>query len=71
MKLVNDKITVESLFTVVLYGRAKRTEDGIRYIFETQTDGQTPAKTPKGMFAEKEIPNDLELVRKTVIAYNE
>lgn len=70
-KLVNDKITVESLFTVVLYGRAKKTDDGIKYIFETQTDGQTPAKTPKGMFEQREIPNDLELVRRTVISYNE
>jgi len=70
-KLVNDKITVESLFTVVLYGRAKKTDEGMKYIFETQTDGQTPAKTPKGMFEQKEIPNDLELVRRTIIAYNE
>lgn len=70
-KLVNDKITVESLFTVVLYGRAKDTENGMKYIFETQTDGRTPAKSPKGMFEKKEIPNDLELVRKSIISYNE
>lgn len=70
-KLVNDKVTVESLFTVVLYGKAKSIEGGMKYIFETQTDGQTPTKTPRGMFKEKEIPNDLELVRNAVIAYNQ
>jgi hypothetical protein len=70
-KLVNEKLSVEGLFTNVLFCKAKKIEGGVKHIFETQTDGQTPAKTPRGMFKEKEIPNDLELVRKTIIAYNE
>lgn len=70
-KLINEKLSVEGLFTNVLFARAKRKDNEVKYIFETQTDGQTPAKTPRGMFKDKEIPNDLEVVRKAIIAYNE
>lgn len=70
-RMIDNQIVIEGLFTVVLYGRAKRTGKDIRYVFETQTDGVTPAKSPMGMFDTFEIPNDLELVRTSMISYNE
>lgn len=69
-KLINEKVDVESLFTTVLFGKIKETDQGIQYLFQTGPDGKFKAKSPKGMFSSKEIPNDLELVRKTIIAYN-
>jgi len=70
-KLVDQLIVIEALFTVVLYGKAKKEGKEIKYFFETQTDGETPAKSPKDMFNELRIPNDLELVRSTIVNYNE
>lgn len=68
-KLVDSAIVIEGLFTVVLYGRAKRIAKETDYFFETQTDGQTPSKSPRGMFDSFRIPNDLELVRRAMIEY--
>lgn len=56
-KMLDDHLTVEGLFSIVLMCRA----DGTRYCMETQTDGNTTAKSPMGMF-EKEIDNDLKKV---------
>lgn len=70
-KLVSQLIVVEALFTVVLYGKAKKENKEIKYYFETQTDGETPAKSPKDMFKDLRIPNDLELVRQAILSYNE
>lgn len=70
-KLVDNLITLEGLFTVVLHATNKKSKEGVRYFFETQTDGKTTAKSPRGMFEEREIPNDLELVRESVISYSE
>lgn len=70
-KLVSQLIVFEALFTVVLYGKAKKENKEVRYFFETQTDGETPAKSPKDMFKDLRIPNDLELVRQAILSYNE
>ncbi len=70
-KLVDQLIVIEALFTVVLYGKARKVNKELSYFFETQTDGETPAKSPKGMFNEFKIPNDLELVRTSMISYSE
>lgn len=70
-KLVSQLIVIEALFTVVLYGKAKKINKELSYYFETQTDGEHPAKSPKGMFADLKIPNSLELVRQAILAYNE
>ena len=69
--LVDRMIVIEGLFTIVLYGKAKRTGKELSYFFETQTDGQTPAKSPIGMFSDIRIPNNLEVVRKAILDYNE
>ena len=64
-KMLNEKLCVEGLFSIVLI--AKRTDQG--YIFETQTDGFTPAKSPLGMFESETIENDLKAVDTTIREY--
>jgi hypothetical protein len=66
-KLLNEKITVEGLFTIVLQSEIK---DG-EYVFKTQGDEHTVAKSPLDMFKTNYIPNDLQLVIDSVNDYNE
>lgn len=69
-KLVDDKLTLEGLYSIVLFGKVKKNKDGdMRYIFETQNNGENTCKSPRGMFETFEIPNDLQLVRDAIIAY--
>jgi hypothetical protein len=69
-KMVDEKLTLEGLFSIVLFGKAKRNKDGeIRYVFETQTNGENTCKSPRGMFPTLEIPNDLQLVVKAIKDY--
>lgn len=70
-KMLDDKITIEGLFTVVLIASSYRdTDKSMKYIFTTQSDGTTTAKSPMGMFSEVRIPNDLNEVIKQFNAYN-
>lgn len=57
-KLLDEKITLEGLFTIVL-----KTDvvDG-RYMFATKTNGADTVKTPMGLFEEALIDNDLKVV---------
>lgn len=64
-KMLDEKLCVEGLFSIVLIAR---NIEG-RYVFETQTDGLTPAKSPIGMFAEREIENDLKAVDTAIREY--
>lgn len=61
-KLLDEKITLEGLFTIVL-----KTEviDG-RYMFATQTNGADTVKSPMGMFSENLIDNDLKMVDEAI-----
>lgn len=68
-KLIDNMISLEGLFTVVLYAATKNTKEGIKHLFETQNDGRTTAKSPHEMFESFEIPNDLELVRSSIKSY--
>ena len=69
-KMVDEKLTLEGLFTVVLFGKVKKDKDGvISYVFETVNSGDNTCKSPKGMFAEAAIPNDLQLVREAILNY--
>ena len=54
-KLLDDKICLEGLCTVVLRCVNNLTE----YKFITQSDGTAISKSPEGMFEDVEIPNDL------------
>ena len=69
-KMVDEKLTLEGLFSIVLFGKVKKDKDGnIRYVFETQTNGENTCKSPKGMFNSFEIPNDLAFVIKSIYDY--
>lgn len=69
-RMVDEKLTLEGLFSIVLFGKAKKNKDGeIRYVFETQTNGENTCKSPRGMFPTLEIPNDLQLVTKAIKDY--
>lgn len=65
-KMLDSKLTLEGLFSIVLLCRA----DGTRHFFETQSDGYTTAKSPMEMF-EREIDNDLKMVDNTIREYFE
>lgn len=59
-KMLDEKLCVEGCFDIVLYCQD--------YKFFTQSNGQSTAKTPEGMF-ELEIPNDLKFVDTTIRDY--
>lgn len=70
-KMLDDKVTLEGLFTVVLYGKASfddKTKKPVKE-FVTNYDGQYPAKSPVGMFPETYIPNDLGKVIREMNSY--
>ena len=60
-KMLDEKLTVEGCFDVVIYCRDQR--------FYTQGDGISSAKTPEGMFDSVEIPNDLKFVDNRIREY--
>lgn len=64
-KLLDEKITVEGMFTVVLKSIVK---DGV-YSFTTQSNGHDTVKSPLGMFPTYEIENDLKAVDNIVRAF--
>lgn len=72
-KMVDDYLTVEGLFTIILYSRAERdtSSNELKYSFVTNNDGQFPAKSPIGMFPELYIKNDLGYVVDAINAYYE
>ena len=70
-KMVNDYLSLEGLFSVVLYTNVSKANDNkIKYEFVTNNDGKYPAKSPVGMFTETYIPNDLGLVSQLIDNYN-
>lgn len=64
-KLLDDKIGLEGRFSIVL---TTEIEDG-NYYFRTQNNGSDTCKSPKGMFADLRIPNDLDFVIKKIDEY--
>ena len=71
-KMVNDYLSLEGLFSVVLYTNVSKANDNkIKYEFVTNNDGKYPAKSPVGMFTETYIPNDLGLVSQLIDLYNQ
>jgi hypothetical protein len=59
-KMLDEKLTVEGCFDIVIYCQDHK--------FYTQSNGQSTAKTPEGMF-ELEIPNDLKAVDSAIREY--
>lgn len=61
-KMLDEKLTVEGCFDIVLYCQDHK--------FYTQSNNQSTAKSPEGMF-ELEIPNDLKAVDTAIRNYYE
>jgi len=68
-KMIDNALTLEGLFSIVLFGRVKKTEDGLEYGFDTQNNGENTCKSPMGMFEESFIENDLQLVKDCITKY--
>lgn len=69
-KMIDNSLTLEGLFSIVLFGKVLVNDDGeLDYVFMTKTDGETTCKTPIGMFVDKYIPNDLKLVIDSITKY--
>lgn len=69
-KMIDNVITVEGLFTYVLFTHIESNDDGNIYSFITQSDGTTTAKTPLDCFETKLIPNDLQFVIDKINEFN-
>lgn len=59
-KMLDEKLTVEGCFDIVIYCQDHK--------FFTQSNNQSTAKTPEGMF-DLEIPNDLKFVDSAIREY--
>lgn len=67
MKLIDNALTLEGLFSIVLYTNVKDDGEGnVEFVFETKNNGNNTCKTPFGMFEESEIPNDLQIVKDAI-----
>lgn len=68
-KLVDNSLTMEGLFTVVLFTEIKEDADGtLEYGFITNSNGSNTAKSPEGMF-DKFVPNDMGVVVDAIAKY--
>ena len=66
-KLIEDKLTLEGLFTIVLKTVVRDTGNGRQgYFFSTVNSGTDRVKTPMGMFEEPLIPNNLKAVDRII-----
>lgn len=63
-KMIDQYLTLEGCFDIVLLAET----DGKEHFFVTQSDGNTTAKSPYGMFPEK-IDNDLKAVDAAIREY--
>ena len=69
-RLLDEKVDIPSLFTVVFTTAITKDSDGRpEYSFRTQTDGSNFAKSPMGMFEELTIPNDYNLILTRIHKY--
>jgi hypothetical protein len=68
-KMIDNTLTLEGLFSIVLFGRVKKDEDGLEYGFDTVNNGENTCKTPMGMFKDSFIENDLQLVKNCIAEY--
>ncbi len=64
-KMLDEKITPEGLFTIVL--RTIVTDKD--YLFSTRNNGHDTVKTPIGLFDAERIPNDLAKVDEAIQEY--
>lgn len=72
-KLVDAYLTIEGLFSTVLYTQSimNHVDKKLEFSFLTQNNGSNTAKSPAGMFDELVIPNDMGYVIKKMKEYYE
>lgn len=72
-KMLDSVITLEGLFTYVLFTKVIRDEstNEVKYKFITNSDGTCTAKSPMELFDDILIDNDLNIVINKIIEYNE
>ena len=71
-KMIDNALTLEGLFSIVLFGKVIKQEDGaLEYVFETKNNGENTCKSPMGMFDEDKIPNDLHYVKECIVKFEE
>lgn len=68
-KMMDNVVTLEGMFTIVLYTDVEKGENGLKYSFITQNDGTNTGKSPKDMFGSVKIPNDLSVVAQAIEDY--
>jgi len=64
-KLLDEKITVEGLLTIVLRTHVINGN----YLFSTRNNGQDTVKTPMGMFSDEFVENDLSAIDQAICEY--
>jgi hypothetical protein len=69
-KLIGEKIKVEGMFTIVLYTEVIMEQSAPKYYFVTQNNGKNTCKSPKGMFDDIRIPNDMQYVIDKIQEYD-
>ncbi len=66
-KMLDEKITIEGLFSIVL--RARVLDD--EYFFQTRNSGADTVKSPMGLFDAVRIENDLAMVDQKIVDFYE
>ena len=69
--MLDNKITIEGLFTVVLLAYPVKEDKKMKYLFVTQSNGTNTCKAPQGMFDDITIENDLAMVLDKIKKYEE
>ena len=71
-RMLDQNITLEGLFTVLLYTHSEwdDKEQKGSYYFITNRTSDYPSKSPIGMFDDIQIPNDLGLVVDKIDEFN-
>lgn len=69
-KMLDSVITLEGLFTYVLFSKVINDGEKVQYKFLTNSDGTCTAKSPMGLFDDLLIDNDLDFVIKKIQEYN-
>ena len=68
--MIDNVITIEGLFTYVLFTHIENNDCRNSYYFITQSDGTNTAKTPLDCFDSVLIPNDMQYVIDKVNEFN-
>ena len=70
-KMIDNQISFEGLFSIVLYAKVNMTKTGPEHYFLTKNDGISTTKSPDGMFSSDKIPNDLLVVANAIREYEQ